>query len=236
VPGLISDHLRRTLVPSTIIALSRMTSPRQAFARLQRACGGRIRVDLYFAFDDPYAAIAVPGLIELCAHRAADLQLYPLLERGIADDPSAAARAHHALDDASRLARRLGRPFSRQQPVSRQDCAFLAEWFEQSRDVDGIAQFAQAALAQLWQHSDSPVLPSTFIDLHRQCLLRLPPINNPELAAKLMRNTQRLRSRGHWESPAACIAGEWFFAHERLALIAQRLDAYGAIQQQAVSA
>jgi 2-hydroxychromene-2-carboxylate isomerase len=228
---MLRDQLRRKLIPSTVIAASRLSSPRQLAAQLQAAFGKPIRVELYFAFDDPYAAIAVPGLIDMCAGRAVDLQLYALLERGIQDDPAADARALHALDDATRLGHRLGRPYARQQPLRQQDCAFLAEWFEQSRGAPGMANFAAAALAHLWQHSDAPVLPSSFIDLHRQCLNRLPPITAPEVSARLMRNTRQLRARGHWESPAARIAGEWFFAHERLALIAQRLDHYGATPQ-----
>lgn len=228
---MLRDQLRRKLIPSTVIAASRLTSPRQAAARLQAACGGRVKVELYFAFDDPYAAIALPGLIDICAGRAVDLQLYALLDRGIADDPAADARAAHALDDATRLGHRLGRPFARRQPLRPQDCAFLAEWFEQARGAPGFQRFAAAALAQLWQHGDGAVLPSSFIDVHRQCLKRLPPITAPEISAQLQRNTRRLRARGHWESPAARLAGEWFFAHERLALIAQRLDQYGVTPQ-----
>lgn len=232
---MLRDQLRRKLIPSTVIAASKLSSPRQIAARLRAACGGRIRVELYFAFDDPYAAIALPGLMQLCEGRAVDLQLYALLDRGIEGDPAVEARALHALDDATRLGHRLGRPLSRTRPLRREDCAFLAEWFEQARGAAGVAAFAAAALAQLWQHSDGAVLPSSFIDLHRQCLQRLPPVTAPEVAAQLLRNTRQLRARGHWESPAARIAGEWFFAHERLPLIAQRLDHYGATPQAQVT-
>lgn len=224
--GSLRDYLKRRLVPSTVIATSRRRGPARWRMRCRQWLGQPLRVELYFAFDDPYAAIAVPGLARLCSARKVELRLYPLLQRGIADDPAADARALHALQDATRLSRRGGHTgLLRSEPVTADAVAFLAHWCEALAMPADRLRFASAALEALWCDGRSGLQREAFAQLHRQLTGQLPASGDAQGAA-LARNAQRLRQRGHWESPAACLAGEWFFAHERLAQIAQRLDQY----------
>lgn len=220
------DYLKRRLVPSAIIAASRRRGPAQWRMRWRQRLGKPVQVELYFAFDDPYAAIALPGLARLCSAREVDLRLYPLLQRGIADDPAAGARAAHALQDATRLSRRGGHTgLLRRDPIRSDAVAFLAHWCEALATPAERLRFAGAALDALWCDTNDALQREPFAQLHRQLIGHLPAVHDTQDAA-LARNAQRLHQRGHWESPAACLAGEWFFAHERLAQIAQRLDQY----------
>jgi 2-hydroxychromene-2-carboxylate isomerase len=218
------DRVQRSLLPRAVIAASRVRAPRRMAARLTRACGGRIGIELYFAFDDPYAAIALPGLLRLIEGRPLQLHLYPLLQRGIPQDPAAAARRHHAVMDADRVAGREGQRLRRQAPLDPTDCAFLAAWTEAARGHAAQAAFAAAALQLLWRDSSGAVPRQACLDLHRKHLGGEPPADTEACQDRLAGNTRRLHARGHWESPAARVAGEWFFAHERLAQIAALLD------------
>jgi 2-hydroxychromene-2-carboxylate isomerase len=211
--GSLRDRVQRSLAPRAVVALSRLRLPRP----------WPPRVELYFAYDDPYAVLALPGLLALTRARGLPLHLYPLLERGIPGDPAAEQRRHYALVDADRLLQRRGLRLCRRQPLAAADCAFLAAWTQAAAAEPAGAGFAAAALEQLWLHGDGPVEPEAFAPLHRDILRRPPPADSPQLAQALRGNTRRLHARGHWESPAARVGGEWFFAHERLPQIAERL-------------
>jgi 2-hydroxychromene-2-carboxylate isomerase len=212
--GMLRDRIQRTLAPRTVVALSRLHLPRL-----------RPRVELYFAYDDPYAALALPGLLGLTRARGLPLHLYPLLERGIAGDPAAQQRARYCLVDADRLLQRGNRRLARQQPLAAADCSFLAAWTQAAAGDAAVADFAAAAVELLWLHSDGPVELQPYARLHHDILGRQPAADSAQLDPELRRNTRRLHARGHWESPAARVNGEWFFAHERLAQIAERLPA-----------
>ncbi len=213
---MLRDRVQRSLAPRTVVALSRLRLPRW----LRRP----LRLELYFAFDDPYVAVALPGLLSLALEHGLPLDLYPLLERGIAGDPAARQRQLYSIVDADRLLLRGGRQLSRRQPLAATDCAFLAAWTEAARRNPEVGSFAAAVVEALWLNSTGPLQRETYAELHRGILHCEPPAETEQLQAALSANSRRLRSRGHWESPALRVDGEWFFAHERLAQIAERLD------------
>lgn len=221
---MLGDQLRRAWVPSAVVALSRRRWGQGLRAFLQRP----LRLELYFAFDDPYAAVALPGLLRLIEKRPVQLQLYPLVQRGIDQDPAAEARAREAVHDAARLLRRQQLVLRRTSPLPPETVAFLAEWCEAARGDPAMPAFAAAALQVLWLRSEGAVQTSDFALLHQAVLKRAAPASTPQLHGAVQANQRRLLRKGHWESPALWLAGEWFFAHERLALIAERLDELGA--------
>lgn len=220
----LADTLRRAVAPRLVVGLSRLRGAQRLRAKLQRLAGQRPRIELYFAFDDPYAAIALPGLIALAQRHGAVLELYPLLERGIEDDPAALLRRRHAVEDARRLAPRHGLTLSRTQPHAADDCAFLAHWTEALRGHAAMAPFAAAALDAIWNRDAAPD-ESALGALHRQLAGREPASARFDTA--LDDNHVLLLHRGHWESPAARVGGEWFFAHERLPQIGNHLRTLG---------
>ena len=213
---MLRDRVQRSLAPRTVVALSRLRLPRW----LRRP----LRLELYFAYDDPYAAVALPGLLRLAQARGLLLDLYPLLERGIAGDPAAQQRQLYSIVDADRLLLRGSQQLSRRQPLAAADCAFLAAWTQAARRNPAVGAFAAAAVEALWLRSSGVVQQEAYAQLHRSILQCEPPADAGQPDTALSGNSRRLRSRGHWESPALRVSGEWFFAHERLPQIAERLD------------
>lgn len=219
-----SDYLRKHVGPSIVVRASRLRGGMRLSAALRRALGGRPRMKLFFAYDDPYAAVAIDGVLALAARHHADLQIYPLCERGIADDPALDKRHRHAIVDSQRLALRNKRSLKRLQPLDARDCAFLAEWTEAARGNKNQATFAAAALDQLWFGSSGAVQRDAFQPLRQNLLGNL---SESGTVAALTRNAQLMDKLGHWESPAALVEGEWFFAHERLEQMEEHLEDLG---------
>lgn len=223
----VKEHLRRSLLPRAVIATGEIDWPQRLAARLRRGLGGRGRIELYFAFDDPYSAIALPALQALAVNRDLVLDLYPIIERGIDEDPAAEQRRRHAVTDSCWLARRNGLEFTRTLPLESGDVAFLAAWTESVRGSVVMTPFACSALEQLWFGSSGPVRQVDFLPLFRDCFQKDPTQALTDWMPRLQGNRNSMLCKGHWESPAARVAGQWFFAHERITQIDARLTALG---------
>ena len=218
------DTLQRRIVPRAVVALSTVRRPRRLAAVVRRAVGGRVPVRLYVAFDDPASAIAAVGLSARLAGRRARLIIEPVVARGIPGDPAAEAKRRYAVVDAARLARRDGRELARAESVTAESAAFLADWASAApTDVQRTA-FSVAALRRLWFESDGRVEPEDFRDLWRMHGDGDPPSNGAGAARRAERG---MRLRRLYDTPVAVVAGQWFFAHERLDQIEHALDELG---------
>lgn len=222
--GPAADRLARHTVPGAIIALSHVTWPARAGAAARRALGRRGRVELYFAFDDAASAVAVLDLAGRTAGRDVRLLLLPVVRRGIPGDPAADAKRRYAIVDAGRLARRSGLALARTEPLAAADTAFLAEWAAAGPAGPALNRFCAAALRRLWLESAGPPDREECAALWREHLGGEPPADG---AGAVRRNERRMRRRGPYDTPAAWIHGQWFFAHDRLAQIGGRLDDLG---------
>ncbi len=192
---------------------------------MRRAHGGRGRVELFVAFDDAYSAVALLGLADRLAGRKVELIVEAVVERGIPDDPAVAAKRAYAVLDAARLAQRDGRELSRSEVVAVQDVAFLAAWTALVPDTERRKAFAVAAMQQLWFASAGPISPDAFAEVWRQTVGGEPPPTGPDLDVPT--SEARMARRKLYDTPVAVLAGEWFFAHERLPQITDRLDELG---------
>ncbi len=220
-----ADLLARRVAPSAVIALSRVTWPARLGAATRRRLGRRGRVELFFAFDDPCSAIAVIDLTERLAGRDVRLLLKPVVRRGIEDDPAVELKRRYAIDDARRLGRRSGLELARREPLAAQDVGFLAEWVAAAPQGPALTRFCVAAQHRLWLESEGPVERADYGLLWRACLGGRPPATGGPQA--LRRNERLMRRRRPYDTPAAWVHGQWFFAHDRLAQIAERLDDLG---------
>lgn len=218
----VTDALRRRWLPSTVIAASAWHAPARGRAALARLLGRRPTMELYFAFDDPYAAVALPGLMRIAQRYRARLRLYPLIERGIENDPALEKRRAHAIADSMLLARRDGRVLRREQPFAPGALDELAAQAAALDDDVARLEFAARTLEGLWFGS-AEAAPRG----------RVQPAADPALRARLAENTARLKRLGHWESPAARVEGAWFFAHERLPQIEAWLKELGWVSDRA---
>ena len=223
----VTEYLRRAVAPRIVVATSRARRAQSWRAVLRRSLGLPQTLELFFAFDDPYAAIAMPGLLRIAEAHKARLILRPLLMRGIDGDPAALQRRAHAITDSRRLAQRDGRHLRRDETLQAGDCAFLAAWTAAAEHSPGVNAFAAEALAQLWFGSGDRPTAAQYITLFLKATGMPAPAMSPALEARLARNHQRLHKLGHWESPAVRVAGEWYFAHERLAQIDAHLGRLG---------
>ncbi|HXG28995.1 MAG TPA: hypothetical protein VNJ47_09130 [Nevskiales bacterium] len=220
------DTLQKVLMPRLLVAWFASRWPGQLWAWLLRRLGGRAEVELYFAFDDPYSVVALP-LLEVAARRRTELSLYPLVERGMDQDPALEQRRHFAIEDSLRLLRRRGLSLRRRTPLAPADTAFLATWTESLRGRPQMQAFVAAALTRLWLASEGPVRAEDYAGLFCEITGEAPPAAGALLAQRLAANRTRQLRKGHWESPAARVQGEWFFAHERIPQIEERLSYLG---------
>ncbi|QEC48375.1 hypothetical protein FSW04_12890 [Baekduia soli] len=220
-----ADRLRRRVAPRAVVALSRIDAPARAGAALRRAVGRRGRVELYIAFDDPCSAVAVLDLAERLDGAGADLHVLPVVHRGIPDDPAVERKREHAVQDARRLLRRSGLVLGRTGPVAPEEVAFLAEWAASAPPGPALTRFCVAALRRLWLTSDGPVSPAPYALLWRQAFGTGPAAGGSPDAVR--RNERRMARRGPYDTPGAWVHGRWFFAHDRPAQIAARLDDLG---------
>jgi 2-hydroxychromene-2-carboxylate isomerase len=217
------DVLTRRVGPRVVVAVSRMDTPAQVGAVLRRRLGRRGRVEVYFAFDDPCSAVAVIDLAERLVGREVRLLLAPVVQRGIADDPAVELKREYAIEDARRLLRRSGLVLRRDTPVAADDVAFLAGWAASAVPGPALTRFCVAALRHLWLCTDGSVAASDYAPLWRQAFGTEPPRGSDAV----VRNQRRMARRGAYDTPAASVHGQWFFAHDRPAQIAARLDDLG---------
>jgi 2-hydroxychromene-2-carboxylate isomerase len=220
------DALRRRVLPRTVVALSRADVRGRAGAPVRRALRRPARVELYFAFDDPCSAVAVVDLANRLAAFDVVLALAPVVRRGIADDPAVELKRRYAVEDATRLFRRSGLVLGRG-ALAPQDVAFLAGWAASATPGQALTTFCVAASRRLWLTDDGPVLAADYRPLWRRCFGTEPP-EHADAEEALRRNERRMGRRGPYDTPAAWVHGQWFFAHDRLPQIAARLDGLGA--------
>jgi 2-hydroxychromene-2-carboxylate isomerase len=219
------ELLSRRLLPRAVVAASKVSWPARLGAAERRRFGQRGRVELFFAFDDPSSAMAVIDLATRLRGRDVDLVLKPVLARGIAGDPAVDQKRRYAIVDARRRARRIGLELHRGEPLAAGSTAFLAEWAAAAPQGPALTHFCVEALKQLWYGSGGPVEEAHFAGLWRSQFGEDPGVANGPAAVR--RNEQLMRRRGPYDTPAAWVHGQWFFAHDRLVQIGERLDSLG---------
>lgn len=222
------DKIERELAPRAIVAASTITWPARAEAAARRAAGRSGRLELYMGFDDPCSAYAVLDLADRLEGRRVIFDIRPVVERGIEGDPALERKRAYGITDARRLGRRLGLTLSRSEPLDPHDTAFLAAWVAGAPRGPSLTRFCTAACLGLWFQSDGPVTPEPYAALWRDCLGGDPPAaSDPAARGAVAADEKRMRRRGPYETPAAWIAGRWFFAQDRPEQIADWLDELG---------
>jgi 2-hydroxychromene-2-carboxylate isomerase len=221
----VTDAVTRRLLPRAVVKSSRADGLARLGAAARHRLGRRGRVELYFAFDDPWSAVAVLDLAERLRTREVLLDLRPILKRGIPGDPAADLKRRYALDDARRLAARSGLALAATEPRDPQATGFLAEWVASGTQGPALTRFCVEAVRRLWFDPEAEVRPADFAGLWREQIGGDP--GPPGAAGSVRRNERRMCLRGIYEVPAAWVHGQWFFAHERSAQICERLDDLG---------
>jgi hypothetical protein len=222
-PRFVADTLTRRTLPRALVAASQVTLPARLAAAARRRRGERERVEMFIAFDDPCSAIAMVDLSARLATRHVDLIPMAVIDRGIEGDPAVAQKREYAVTDARRLASRTGLTLARETTLPAADTAFLAEWVDAAEAGPALLAFTVAALRRLWFESDGPIERSAFLELWREHLDSEPRPDGGDVRAA----EKRMARRGPYETPAAWVAGRWYFAHDRPGQICEWLDELG---------
>jgi 2-hydroxychromene-2-carboxylate isomerase len=222
-PRALADRLARRTLPRLVVASSTVTLPARLRAQRRRRNGAPGRLELFLAFDDPCSAVAALDLAERLARREVDVVPVPVVHRGIAGDPAVALKRDYAVLDARRLAGRSGLRLSREVPLPAEQTAFLAEWIAAAEPGPALLAFTTAALRRLWFETDGRVESGEYLELWRGYMHADP---QPAPAA-VARCEKRMARRGPYETPAAWVAGRWYFAHDRPTQICEWLDELG---------
>lgn len=220
----LTDRLTRRLLPRAVVTLSQVTWPARAAASLRRRLGRRGCVEVFFAFDDPSSAVAVAELSAATAGREVRLALRPVVRRGIDGDPALDDKRGYAIDDARRRGARAGVTVARAEPVPAGETAFLAAGVASGPPGPALERFTVEALRQVWSVGGGRVDPNDFTGLWDEQVGGFPPENGD---AAVYANEHLMRRRGPYDTPAAWVHGQWFFAHDRVAQIGTRLDDLG---------
>jgi 2-hydroxychromene-2-carboxylate isomerase len=224
VPSPTAELIARRVVPSAVVALSRVTGPARLAAAARRRSGRSGEVELYFAFDDPCSAVAVIDLVARIADRPVDLLMKPVLRRGIPGDPAVGLKRRYAIVDARRLGRRLGLELTRSDPLRAQSTAFLAEWVAESgvRSPE-LSTFCARVMRHLWFETNGEPSREALRAIWLEELGTAPATGRHQTRM----NEARMARRGPYATPAAWLAGRWYFAQDRPAAIMEYLDELG---------
>jgi len=128
----------------------------------------------------------------------------------------------YAIADARRLARRRNLILTRTEPLAAQDTRFLAQWTASAPQGPSLERFCVSALTPLWFTSAGPIDPDDYAAIWLE-LFGGPLPATPSDGA-VHRNERLMKRRGPYDTPAAWVHGQWFFAHDRLVQIGERLD------------
>ncbi len=221
----VSDVVTRRLLPRVVVKSSRADGLARLGASARHRLGRRGRVELYFAFDDPWSAVAVLDLAEQLRTRDVLLDLRPIVKRGIPGDPAVDLKRRYALDDARRLAARSGLALAATSPAIPGRPASWPSGSPRRRRGRRSPASACEAVRRLWFESDAAARPADFAELWREQTGGDP--GPPGAAGRVRRNERKMCLRGIYDVPAAWVHGQWFFAHDRSAQIGARLDDLG---------
>jgi len=221
------DSVARRTVPRLVVLSGRLDGRAKLGARARRALGRRGRVELFLAFDDAVSAYALIDLADRVAGRDVQLAAYPVVRRGIPDDPAMEDKRSYAVEDAGRLGRRRGLVRTRTRPIAPEETAFLAAWVAAAPATPARLRFAVAAAERLWfADADGPVDRDAYAALWR-AELGGDPLAGDAGDRAVRANERRMARRGPYDTPAAWVHGQWFFAQDRGPQIAARLDDLG---------
>jgi 2-hydroxychromene-2-carboxylate isomerase len=212
-------RLARRSLPRAVVLASRSDLRGHAAGAFRREGV----VELYFAFDDPCSAFSVIDLSERLATRRVRPELRPVVRRGIPDDPAVADKRVYALTDAARLGARRELVLGRTEPIAAEVVAPFAAWVADAPQGLPLERFCVEAMRRLWYSGDGPLPLDHLARRWRELGLGEPGGDD----AAVRSNERRMARRGPYDTPAAWVHGQWFFAQDRGPQICERLDALG---------
>jgi len=210
----VRDFARRVILPSAALWVLESKAQGAVRSRIAKLRGRDPRAELFVAFDDPYAPLALAAAAELASLYRIDFDVFPILKRGTAGDANLDRRRRYSVLDARRLARRRGIELAHDEPVDPARIEKLTYWVEAARAHDCHRQLATAFAARLWAKKTLPDFGELYA-LYKQKVDAEPPRNLLLARHRVRQNEARLVRRGHWDSSAMWLEGKLFMSYER---------------------
>jgi 2-hydroxychromene-2-carboxylate isomerase len=224
-----TDRLAKSTVPRLVASASTVRGPAKAGAAIRRARGGRGRVELFFAFDDPASALALVELDRRLSGRNVDLVAIAVADNAMEGDPAVDAKRAYAVIDTARLARRNDLRLARKSVLAPADVRQAMEWAATAGTGPGVTDFCVQAARSIWFETEGTIDSELLAGLWLSSVRTEPPVIDG--GGGLAANAKRMRRRGAYGVPMAWVHGRLYFAHERLDQICEELDRLGWKEQ-----
>ena len=191
-------------------------------------------VEFFFDFGSPTAYLAWTQLPKLAADAGAELVWRPMLLGGVfkatgnASPAQVAAKSRWMNDDMARWARRYGVPFAQNPhfPINTLTLMRGAVGLQMRRPAD-FERYVAAVYHAMWVEpqnlGDAAVLAAALqrAGFDVEALLAL--VNDPEVKARLVANTEEAVARGVFGAPTVFVGPQMFFGQDRLDFVREAL-------------
>ena len=222
----IKKYVKHAAVPRLILSYFKLKRRSKVKSILERALGLPGTINFFFAFDCPYSLIALSSLFEILDERSVVLNLFPVINRGIENDPAIDIRRAYSIKDAVRFGERNNIEIKRTTPLLPDQVGFLAALAEAGRGPK-YGELVFRFLEQVWFSDDPDISEEPFRAFYENIIGEKAPDDLNKQYKKVRKNEKLLQKKGHWEVPSALVYGEWYFAHERISQIEERLNFLG---------
>mgnify|MGYP000328933653 FL=1 len=191
-------------------------------------------VEFFFDFGSPTAYLAWTQLPKLAADAGAELVWRPMLLGGVfkatgnASPAQVAAKSRWMNDDMARWARRYGVPFAQNPhfPINTLTLMRGAVGLQMRRPAD-FERYVAAVYRAMWVEpqnlGDAAVLAAALqrAGFDVEALLAL--VNDPEVKARLVANTEEAVARGVFGAPTCFVGDQMHFGQDRLDFVREAL-------------
>lgn len=191
-------------------------------------------LEFYFDYGSPYSYLADTQVAAIAARTGATLVRKPMLLGGVfkatgnASPAQVAAKSRWMNDDMARWARRYGVPFAQNPhfPINTLTLMRGAVGLQMRRPAD-FERYVAAVYHAMWVEpqnlGDAAVLAAALqrAGFDVEALLAL--VNDPEVKARLVANTEEAVARGVFGAPTVFVGSQMFFGQDRLDFVREAL-------------
>jgi len=191
-------------------------------------------VEFFFDFGSPTTYLAYTQLPKIAAECRAQIVWRPMLLGGVfkatgnTSPVTVPAKGRWMGDDIARWARRYGVPFTFNPhfPINTLTLMRGAVGL-QMRQPDAFARYVDAVFHAMWvaprNLGDSAVLAATLGAAGFDTEFFMSLVNDPEVKARLVANTEEAVARGVFGAPTCFVGEQMFFGQDRLDFVREAL-------------
>jgi 2-hydroxychromene-2-carboxylate isomerase len=192
------------------------------------------QVEFFFDFGSPTTYLAYTQLPKIAAECGAQIVWRPMLLGGVfkatgnASPVTVPAKGRWMGDDIARWARRYGVPFTFNPdfPINTLTLMRGAVGL-QMRQPEAFGRYVDAVFNAMWvaprNLGDAAVLAAALGEAGFDAQAFMSLVNDPEVKAKLVANTEEAVARGVFGAPTSFVGDQMFFGQDRLDFVREAL-------------